>query len=47
MGAINQVDDILVESRKVIADGYRVLITTLTKKLAEELTNYFKGVSIA
>jgi excinuclease ABC subunit B len=44
--ATNQVDDILVESKKVIADGFRVLITTLTKKLAEELTNYFKGVGM-
>lgn len=44
--ATNQVDDILVESKKVIKDGFRVLITTLTKKLAEELTNYFKGVGM-
>lgn len=44
--AKNQVDDILVESKKVIEQGFRVLITTLTKKLAEELTNYFKGVGM-
>lgn len=40
--ARTQVDHILVESRKVIKQGFRVLITTLTKKLSEELTNYFK-----
>lgn len=44
--AKTQVDDILVESKKVIKEGYRVLITTLTKKLAEELTSYFKSVGM-
>jgi excinuclease ABC subunit B len=44
--AKNQVDDVLAESRKTIQNGFRVLITTLTKKLAEELTNYFKGVGM-
>lgn len=44
--AKNQVDDILVESRKVINEGFRVLITTLTKKLAEDLTQYFKSVGM-
>ncbi|HLE12364.1 MAG: excinuclease ABC subunit B [Bdellovibrionales bacterium RIFOXYD12_FULL_39_22] len=42
-GADNQVDDMLEESKKVIAQGERVLITTLTKKLAEELTNFYKA----
>lgn len=44
--AKTQVDDILVESKKVIKEGFRVLITTLTKKLAEELTSYFKSVGM-
>jgi excinuclease ABC subunit B len=35
-----QVDDVMDEARKVIASGYRVLITTLTKKMAESLTEY-------
>jgi len=44
--ASNQVDDILIESKKVIKEGFRVLITTLTKKLAEELTTYFQSVGM-
>ena len=44
--AKNQVDDMLVEARKVIAKGHRVLITTLTKKLAEELTTFYRGVGM-
>jgi excinuclease ABC subunit B len=44
--AKNQVDDMLVEAKKVIAAGYRVLITTLTKRLAEELTTFYKGVGM-
>jgi excinuclease ABC subunit B len=42
----NQVDDLLIESKKVIAQGFRVLITTLTKKLAEELTSFYKGIGM-
>lgn len=41
--AESQVDDLLNESRTVIKNGYRVLVTTLTKKLAEELTKYFEA----
>lgn len=44
--AKNQVDEMLVESKKVIKEGRRVLITTLTKKLAEELTNYYKSLGL-
>jgi excinuclease ABC subunit B len=44
--AKNQVDDMLVEAKKVIAQGYRVLVTTLTKRLAEELTAFYKGVGM-
>lgn len=44
--ATNQVDDILIEAKRVIKNGFRVLITTLTKKLAEELTSYFSSVGM-
>ena len=36
----NQVDDLMEECRQTIAKGYRVLVTTLTKKMAEDLTEY-------
>jgi len=36
----HQVDDVMDECKKVIADGYRILITTLTKKMSENLTDY-------
>ncbi len=44
----NQIDDLLVEINKVIKVGGRVLITTLTKKMAESLTEYLKenGVKV-
>ncbi len=38
----NQIDDLLIEINKVTSDGGRVLITTLTKKMAESLTEYLK-----
>ncbi len=38
--ACTQVDDLLTESKKRIAAGERVLVTTLTKRLAEQLTEY-------
>ena len=38
--AVNQVDDVLGEIRERIALGDRVLITTLTKRMAENLTEY-------
>ncbi len=44
--AKNQVDDMLVEAKKVIAKGNRVLITTLTKRLAEELTTFYRGIGM-
>ena len=37
----NQVDDLLEEIRKRVAKKERVLVTTLTKKIAEELTEYY------
>lgn len=44
--AQNQVDDMLIESKKVISKGQRVLITTLTKRLAEELTSFYRGAGM-
>ncbi|MBP9674103.1 MAG: excinuclease ABC subunit UvrB [Bacteriovoracaceae bacterium] len=44
--ATTQVDDLLLEVKKTIKNGFRVLVTTLTKKLAEELTSYYKSVGI-
>ena len=38
--ASNQVDDLIDETRQVIAQGYRTLVTTLTKRMAEDLTEY-------
>ena len=35
-----QVDDVMHEIRKVVAQGHRVLVTTLTKRMAEDLTDY-------
>ena len=36
----NQIDDLMEECRRVIEKGERVLVTTLTKKMAEDLTEY-------
>jgi len=44
--ARGQVDDLLGEIRKVVARRERVLVTTLTKRMAEELTNYLLEVGI-
>ena len=43
-----QVDDLLDEIRRVAAKGLRVLVTTLTKRMAEDLTEYFheQGIRI-
>ena len=38
--AKNQVDDLMYECRKVIEKNFRVLVTTLTKRMAEDLTEY-------
>ena len=42
----NQVDDLLEEIRQVVAKGERVLVTVLTKKLAEQLTSYYQELGI-
>ena len=36
----NQIDDLMHECKQVVAKGNRVLVTTLTKKMAEDLTEY-------
>ena len=41
-----QVDDLLEEIRKVVARGERVLVTVLTKKLAEQLTAYYQELGV-
>ncbi len=43
-----QVDDLLDEIRRVAARGLRILVTTLTKRMAEDLTEYFheQGIRI-
>src|SRR5262245_15284042 len=41
-----QVDDLLEELRKRIERGERVLVTTLTKRLAEDLTEYYQDLGI-
>ncbi|MCB1386926.1 MAG: UvrB/UvrC motif-containing protein, partial [Nitratireductor sp.] len=38
--AKSQVDDVLGEIRKTVRQGYRTLVTTLTKRMAEDLTEY-------
>ena len=42
----NQIDDLIVEIAERVKMNERVLITTLTKKFAEELTDYLGGVKI-
>jgi excinuclease ABC subunit B len=41
-----QVDDLVAEIRKRVADGERVLVTTLTKRMAEDLADYLQEVGI-
>jgi excinuclease ABC subunit B len=44
--ASGQVDDLLAEVRAVASRGERVLVTTLTKRMAEELTHYFHELGV-
>lgn len=44
--ARTQVDDLYAEILKVTSEGGRVLVTTLTKRMAEELTRYYKDMGI-
>ena len=41
-----QIDDLMAEIKERSAKNERVLVTTLTKKMAEDLTEYFKAASI-
>ena len=41
-----QIDDLIGEIRKTVKDGNKVLVTTLTKKMAEDLTDYLAGAGI-
>ncbi|MHA1822070.1 MAG: excinuclease ABC subunit UvrB [Promethearchaeota archaeon] len=47
-GTENQIDDLYLEIKKVIKRGERVLVTTLTKRLAENISDYYseKGLKI-
>jgi len=42
----HQIDDLVAEINKVIEREERILVTTLTKKMAEDLTKYFKEIGI-
>jgi len=42
----NQIDDLIKEIRETTAKGQRVLVTTLTKRMAEDLTDYLKELDI-
>lgn len=44
--AQNQVDDLLAELREVADRGERALVTTLTKKTAEDLTDYYRQLGV-
>jgi excinuclease ABC subunit B len=41
-----QIDDLLGEIRERVAAGERVLVTTLTKRMAEDLTQYYQGLGV-
>ncbi len=41
-----QVDDVIHEIRQCAANGERVLVTTLTKRMAEELSEYLRGMDL-
>src|ERR1700749_4984567 len=45
--SINQIDDLLDEIDKRVKKGDRVLVTTLTKRMAEELDKYLKRINIS
>ncbi|MEK7538414.1 MAG: excinuclease ABC subunit UvrB [Patescibacteria group bacterium] len=41
-----QIQDFIAETKKVVAGGHRVIATTLTKKMAEDLSEYLKGEGV-
>ncbi len=42
----NQIDDLITQIRLTVEKGERVLVTTLTKKMAEDLTSYLSSIDI-
>jgi len=44
--SLNQIDDLLDEIAGIIKSGQRVLVTTLTKRMAEELTKYLNKLKV-
>jgi len=44
--ATNQVDDLLAEIRTKVDLGHRVLVTTMTKRMAEDLTEYYGNLGV-
>jgi excinuclease ABC subunit B len=44
--ASHQVDDLISEIRNVVSTGHRVMVTTLTKRMAEDLTSYLEELNI-
>ena len=44
--SLNQIDDLIEEINKVVARDERILVTTLTKRMAEELTKYLDRINI-
>ncbi len=42
----NQIDDLIGEIKKVTEQGFRTLVTTLTKRMAEDLTDYFLEMGV-
>lgn len=43
---LNQIDDLMDEIRQTVGKGFRVLVTTLTKRMAEDLCEYFDQAGI-
>ncbi|QAT41257.1 excinuclease ABC subunit UvrB [Clostridium sp. JN-9] len=41
-----QIDDLYAQINETIKKGFRILVTTLTKKMAEDLTSYFKEMNL-
>ena len=44
--SLNQIDDLIEEINKVVARDERILVTTLTKRMAEELTKYLMRIDV-
>jgi excinuclease ABC subunit B len=44
--SVNQIDDLLDEIDRTVKSGYRVLVTTLTKRMAEEMDKYLGRINI-